>query len=258
MTDPQSAHDPYAPLRQRPAVDLIMRMPAIQGARIIDLGCGVGIRAPLMRLRFKEARITGVAPSAADLQAAWQTGLYDALEERRIEAWTAREPVDLILCPEALGNIAQPARILPALVGSLRPGGTLAVQIPHQSHAPSHRLWFDLIEQHAPQAFDPSLVPDLPEAVNLFDLLDPLGKVTIWETEYWHQLHEEPGGHAVRLFTQPEVAQPMLARLTPDQRAEITAAYDQAVAIAYPRRADGSVLLPIKRLFLTVKRSDPA
>jgi len=58
------------------------------------------------------------------------------------------------------------------------------------------------------------------------------------------------GGHDTlfpRLFAQ-------LAPLPPDLRAEFLAAYTAAVAPHYPRRPDGTTLLPFRRLFILARR----
>ena len=45
------------------------------------------------------------------------------------------------------------------------------------------------------------------------------------------------------------VLRPVLARLEEDDAAELTAEYAAALRTAYPRRPDGTTLLPFRRVF---------
>ena len=47
---------------------------------------------------------------------------------------------------------------------------------------------------------------------------------------------------------------PFLDPLPPDLRAQFLAAYTAAVAPHYPRRPDGTTLLPFRRLFILARR----
>lgn len=56
--------------RLRPAVDLLSRVPLTAPARVVDLGCGPGNTARLLRVRFPQARIEAVDTSPAMLATA--------------------------------------------------------------------------------------------------------------------------------------------------------------------------------------------
>lgn len=242
-----------AAIRLRPVVDLLMRVPVFDDGAIVDLGCGTGMAAPILRTRFPKARIIGVDPDPARLAEAWKTGAYDGLDECAIADWRPRSAPRLIFSSDALQNCAGHATLLPALVGRLAPGGILAAELPHHAHAPAIRLWHDLIAQQLPGRLDGVASPDNPDARTTFDTLEPHGTLALWETEYFHRLPADPQVHPVRTVTAPAAA-PLLARLDADEQAMITRAYDQAMAAAYPSRPDGSVLLPLRRLFYILTR----
>ena len=256
MTDwnPQS-YARFSTLRLRPALDLLIRVPPLSNPRITDLGCGNGPVGPVLLTRFPNGHITGLDSSPAMLEEARKTGAYDTLIDGDIANWHPDQPQDLIFSNAALHWLPDHAALLPALVAQLAPGGTLAVQVPHQNPAPSHRAWLALVEEHFPGRFDPTSSPGIPDASATYDILDGLGQVTLWETEYLQRLEPATDAHPVRLFTSSTYARPVLFVLDPDEQAHLARHYDAAMDQAYPRRSDGSVLFPFRRLFYTLTRA---
>ncbi|WP_188477752.1 methyltransferase domain-containing protein [Primorskyibacter flagellatus] len=259
MTAPTTDWNPalyarFAGLRLKPALDLLLHVPALPEGDIVDLGCGNGPVGPLLRARYPDIRIIGVDNSPAMLAKARETGSYTTLTEADIATWHPDTPPALIYSNATLHWLPDHDRLLPALARMPAPGGTLAVQVPHQNNAPSHRLWHDLVEQNFPGRFDPATAPGINDARRTWDILDGLGDLSLWETEYMQRLDPADDGHPVRLFTSSTFARPVLDVLDPDEQTLITTLYDQAMEAAYPRRADGSVLFPFRRLFFTLRR----
>jgi trans-aconitate 2-methyltransferase len=56
----------------------------------------------------------------------------------------------------------------------------------------------------------------------------------------------------VRHFTQSTAVRPVAERLDSDELAAFLAAYDAALAKAYPAELDGTVLMPFRRLFFVL------
>ena len=259
MTAPTTDWNPalyarFAGLRLKPALDLLLHVPALPEGDVVDLGCGNGPVGPMLRARYPDTRIIGIDRSPAMLAKARDTGCYTTLTEADIATWHPDTPPALIFSNAALHWLPDHARLLPALARMTAPGGTLAVQVPHQNNAPSHRLWHDLVEQNFPGRFDPATAPGINDARRTWDILDGLGDLALWETEYMQHLVPADDGHPVRLFTSSTFARPVLDVLDPDEQTLITKLYDQAMEAAYPRRADGSVLFPFRRLFFTLRR----
>ncbi len=76
-------------------------------------------------------------------------------------------------------------------------------------------------------------------------------RVDLWRTTYYHPL---AGAAGVVDWLKATGLRPFLAPLGEDERAGFLAAYQAAVAEAYPALPDGTVLLPFPRLFIVATR----
>ena len=181
-------------------------------------------------------------------------GINDApaLTQADAALWAPAEAPVLIFSNALLHWLPDHATLFPRLLSTLAPGGMLAVQMPRQFSAPSHALLRETAARLFPDRFDyrgwqPPVAPPAAYARLLPD-------ATLWETEYLQRLDPVEAGHPVRHFTQSTAARPMLSRLGPSEADRFLAAYDAALAEAYPPEPDGSILFPFRRLFLTVRR----
>ncbi|ETX30210.1 methyltransferase domain-containing protein [Roseivivax isoporae] len=238
--------------RLRPALDLMRALGPLPEGDVIDLGCGTGAAGPaLQQLR---RRLVGVDSSPAMQAHARLTGVYADLVETDLEAWQPDTPPALIFSNAVLHWVGDHATLMPRLAGMLAEGGTLAVQMPHQNNAPSHRLWVQIAEEMFPGRVDASELPRTLLPAEYHRILAPLGRVTLWETEYYQELAPDGEGNPVRRFTEGTYARPILQRLEDAERARLIAAYEASIGKAYPTDARGKVLFPFRRLFFTVDR----
>ncbi|MDN5787952.1 methyltransferase domain-containing protein [Pseudorhodobacter sp.] len=242
----------FSDLRLRPALDLLAQVPQLPEGVVIDLGCGTGVVGPALSRHCGRALI-GVDSSPAMLEDARNTGVYARLVDADVQQWQPPTPPALIFSNAALQWVPDHQVLLRRLAGMLTKGGILAVQMPRQGGAPSHRFLRDIAASLFGNRF-----ADLPEspvqmAVKYWQMLAPLGEVTAWETEYVQRLEAQADGHPVRAFTQSTTMRPYLAGLDAGETAKFFAAYDTALTSAYPVMADGSALLPFVRVFFTLK-----
>lgn len=247
--DPGLYHK-FRGLRLRPAMDLLRAVGPLPEGGVFDLGCGSGAAGPALRALNRP--LSGVDLSPSMLDKARATGCYAALEQADLAAWAPEAPAALIFANASLHWVGGHDILLPRLAGHLSPGGTLAVQVPHQNNAPSHRLWLTMAEEMFPGAVDPATIPGVLLPAEYHRMLSPIGNVTLWETEYYQELTPEGDGHPVRRFTESTFARPVLNVLQPDQQARLIAAYEAVVGSAYPTGANGRVLFPFRRLFFTL------
>lgn len=240
----------FADHRLRPAIDLLNRVEAENPDEVYDLGAGAGNVTRLMRLRWPQARITGVDSSEAMLAKA-ASAVPDAVwQQADLATWRPPRSAGLIYSNAALHWLTGHDRVFPALMKGLKPGGTLAVQMPRNFLAPSHTAiaeaarsgpWRDKLE--------PLLRPvPVSEPAFYFDVLAPLAaNLDIWETEYLHVLE---GDDPVKEWTKATWLNPLLDTLQDPERTHFERRYADLVAEAYPKRPDGKTLLPFRRLFI--------
>lgn len=245
------AYARFRGLRLRPALDLLAQVGDLPPGDIIDLGCGDGAAAAALAGRFPGRRLVGVDASPAMLERA--SG-YDAKVEADIAGWRPETPPALIFSNAVLHWLPDHAALMPRLAGHLAPGGVLAVQMPRQFLAPSHRFLRDIAAAQFPDRFDfGHYQPPVAPAVQYHEMLSPLGQVAAWETDYVQRLDPCEAGHPVRAFTGSTAMRPFVEKLTAEETAQFIAAYDAALGSAYPLLADGSVLFPFRRTFFVLE-----
>lgn len=236
----------------RPALDLLNAVEQIGAGDVIDLGCGNGAIAEALRARADTRAVIGVDSSPAMLDKARAGSGYDAIQQADIAQWYPRRAPGLIYSNAVLHWIGRHEAVMPRLAGMIGTGGTLAVQMPHQNKAPSHRVWLSLAEELFPGRVDTMGTPGVMAPVRYEELLGPLGRFRLWETDYYQRLTAEPGSHPVRRYTESTYARPVLAALDPDEKADIIRRYEEVMHSAYPVRTDGTVLFPFRRMFFTL------
>ncbi len=237
--------------RLRPALDLLNAVGQMGAGDVIDLGCGNGAMAETLHARAGGRAVIGVDASPAMLEKARAAG-YDALQQADIAEWHPRRAPGLIYSNAALHWVGAHEALMPRLAGLLGKGGTLAVQMPHQNKAPSHRVWLSLAQELFPGRAEKMGTPGVMAPVRYEELLAPLGQFRLWETDYYQRLTAEPGSHPVRRFTESTYARPILTALGEAERADLIRRYEEVMHTAYPVRADGTVLFPFRRLFFTL------
>ena len=243
----------YADERGRPFVELLARVPADRPRRVVDLGCGPGNLTTLLSRRWPAAAVTGVDSSpemvAAATAAAGDGGVSYVLGDLR--DWRPEEPVDVLVSNAALQWVPGHLELLPALLGTVTPGGWFAFQVPGNFDEPSHTLRHEL-------AADPRFAPHLhdvasPQAFGADVYLERLAAlgctVDAWETTYLHVL---AGEDPVFDWVVGTGARPTLAALPDDLRTVFEDEYRAALRTAYPRRPHGTVLR-FRRVFVVAR-----
>ncbi len=236
--------------RTRPVRDLVARIPLVDVSSAVDLGCGPGNSTECLRERYPGALIVGVDSSADMIEAARERIPDIDFEVADLRHWRADAPLDVILANAVLQWIPDHEALLPALIGRLRPGGTIAVQMPDNLDEPSHRLMRE-VAGAGPWA---AKLKDAEKARAerhgaewYFRLLRAHARhVDIWRTTYCHPL---AGAHAIVEWVKGTGLRPFIDPLDERERDAYLARYEAAIAEAYPAEADGTVLLPFPRLF---------
>jgi trans-aconitate 2-methyltransferase len=256
MTWDPKQYGRFAGERSRPFFDLLARIQREQVGAAADLGCGPGELTRVLAERWPGARFIGVDSSPEMLAAAAAYQLPGRLRfvQADIATWRSDEPLDLIVSNAALHWVHGHERLLPALAAMLTPGGTLAVQMPDNFEAPSHRAIREVAEgpRWGPVLAGVGLQAGVVRSVTWYvEHLRSLGfEVDAWETTYIHVLK---GDNPVLEWIKGSALRPLLARLEAAAAAEFLREVGDRLRRAYPPSGD-MTLLPFPRLFFVATR----
>ncbi len=241
--------------RNRPIRDLIAQIANTEATRAADIGCGPGNSTEMLGRRFPMADLVGIDSSPEMIEAARKRLPTAHFAVADIADWPGRDRFDVVLANASLQWVPDHARLLPALVDRLAPGGSLAVQIPDNLDEPAHHLmrevaaagpWADRLAGAA-RARDSRHGADW-----YFRMLRDAGAdADVWRTIYHHPL--AGGAAAVVEWFKGTGLRPFLDPLDEPERTAFLGRYQAALADAYPVMADGTVLLPFPRLFFVAR-----
>jgi trans-aconitate 2-methyltransferase len=263
MWDP-STYLRYRDERGRPFHDLIARVPAERPRNVVDLGCGPGNLTVALAERWPQARISGFDSSPEMIDQA--VGLNSGVDFNSgidfvvgdVRDWTPDPTVDVVLSNAVLQWVPGHDALLARWAGQLPAGAWLAVQVPGNFDAASHRALRAVAAD--PRWRDPleSLLRPAPvlDAAGYAALLTGAGcEVDAWETTYVHLLSARDAvDHPVLTWLEGTGLRPVRATLgggTPAW-ADFRAALGERLAEAYPVR-DGLVYFPFRRHFFVAR-----
>ena len=247
-----SQYSKFAGPRMQPGLDLIARLPDLDARTVVDLGCGSGELTAALASRYLKATVTGVDSSEAMLEQAaarfpelrWVAG--------DLGTWTAHAPFEVVFSNAAFQWVGDHERLFRCALDAVAPGGVLAVQMPRNFDAPSHRLmrevagaprWSGRISLRSEPVWAPERYYDL--------LAAHTSSLELWETEYLHVLE---GEDPVLEWVKGTALLPVNAALEGEEREAFLATYRERLREAYPRRPDGRTLFPFRRIFLLARR----
>lgn len=240
--------------RTRPARDLVAQVPVDFPRRVVDIGCGPGNSTELLVARWPDAEVSGfdTSPDMIEKARARLPGVTFALADAA--AWQPEKPVDAIFANAVFQWLPEHPAIFQRLMGCLTPGGALAVQMPDNMAEDSHRL---MRETAADAPFKKKLEgaarAPLPPVSFYYDLLSLFSdRLDIWHTIYNHPL---ANAGAIVEWVKSTGLKPFLGPLEEDERQLFLQRYTAKIAQAYPKTANGKVLLRFPRLFIVAKRA---
>lgn len=244
------AYEMFADHRVRPAIDLLARVPLDAPRRIVDLGCGSGNVTLRIAERWPQASILALDASAEMLATARARSTAIDWQQADLRAWRCSERFDLVFSNAALHWLSDHAALFPRLAQCVAAAGVLAVQMPGNFSAPSHRLMRELAHEapyreHLERTLRPAPVLDAREYHALLAArFDPLD---IWTTEYQQVLR---GENPIADWTRTTWLGGLLDALPRALRTAFETEYRRRVLDAYPKAIDGTTLFPFKRLFI--------
>ncbi len=177
-------------------------------------------------------------------------------ERGEIPTWVPAEKFDLVFSNAALQWVPDHATLIPHLFAQVVAGGALAVQIPAHLESPVHRAILEIADdpEWSAQMASARWLLNVGTPDFYYDLLCPEAvRVDLWVTTYQHVL---AGPEAIVEWIRGTGLRPFLEALRgEDQRVRFTARLLERVTAEYPRRADGKVIFPFRRLFFVAYRA---
>ena len=242
--------------RIRPALELLARVQISSPEVIYDLGCGSGNITRIISECWSSATVYGLDNSDEMLKkAATETSRVKWVKED-IGNWSVNKPIDLIYSNSTLQWLNQHNKVFPKLLGMLKKGGCLAVQMPLSWGMPSHRLMRETLANGGINGA-PIGTEELRNAIArkwvedkelYYDFLfEQVTQIDIWETEYLQIL---TGEDPVLEWVRGTGLRPILNTLDNEERAIFLSEYSKRLRKAYPVKANGQTLFPFRRLFI--------
>lgn len=254
----------FADHRSRPFFDLVGRIRVAAPSRVVDLGCGSGELTATLAQRWPDATVTGIDSSAEMLeQAAGYAGPRLRFQLGDLVDYRPEPGTDVVVSNAAYQWVPGHDRILAEIADAVPAGGALAVQVPGNFSAPSHRIIGELVAEPRWQRAtgglrlrqDPVLEPE-----GYVRLLAGAGlSADVWETSYQQVL---AGPDAVLEWVKGTALRPVLEALRGNesgtgkpgaQQAEFLAEMAPRLRAAYPERDFGTVFA-FRRIFVVGHR----
>jgi trans-aconitate 2-methyltransferase len=247
----------YGDERSRPFFDLLARVGAEQPRQVVDLGCGPGQLTASLAQRWPGASITGIDSSPEMIDRARTLDSRVAFTVGDVRDWMPSAYSDVVLSNATLHWVPEHPALLVRWAAAMSPGGWLAVQVPGNFAAPSHRALREVADDPRWRDEVAPLMRDAPvlESAEYAALLAGAGcAVDAWETTYVHVLPAADGAdHSVLTWMEGTALRPVRAALGESPRwTAFRAALGERLARAYPVR-DGEVLFPFRRVFFVAR-----
>jgi trans-aconitate 2-methyltransferase len=251
MWDP-TVYGRYGNERSRPFSDLTARIGAEKPRTVTDLGCGPGDLTASLAARWPDARIDGVDSSPAMIERAVATGSPVTFALGDVRDWTPAPDTDVLITNATLQWVPEHRELLDRWVTGLPAGAWLAMQVPGNFDAPSHRLLRAVAEDYPAAAAELREAP-VDEPVAYADRLTARGcAVDAWETTYVHLLPADPDEHPVLRWMEGTALRPVRAALDGASWDAFRADLRTRLADAYPA-AHGVVAFPFRRIFVVAR-----
>jgi len=257
----------------RPAKDLLQRVPKISASQpaICDVCCGDGSSSHMLLEWCPSVLQLHCLDTAEAISALQRDDVLASRSAVRFVGSTVNAHFDGSPTGSLYDLIVSPSGMIPRSVSStdlldllqrqmarVRPGGSLALQIPDARLQPSHLLLEQIASEFGVSANLPAPASELDAARVADALLGPLcSEIEIWSTTYAHRLTGEAPVYAyMQEHMQLELTALMAQLGGEDSQAAVAFRHEYRMRVAadYPQSRDGSTYLGLTHTFLVARR----
>ncbi|WP_243789400.1 trans-aconitate 2-methyltransferase [Saccharopolyspora gloriosae] len=232
--------------RDRPAHDLMARVPPLRARRVVDLGCGAGNLTTLLTDRWPDAEVEAADASPEMVEAARANGV-DA-HRQDVRDWKPWPDTDVVLCNAVLQWVPEHVDLLRSWLPALPAGAAFAFQVPGNFDSPSHREIYGLLRERGREVDGLLGAHSVLAPAEYAEIVADLGlSVDAWETTYVHRLS---GPDPVLEWISGTTLRPVRAAMADAEWTSFRAELGTRLRAAYPARPDGTTWLPFRRIFV--------
>lgn len=246
----------FAKERTQPAIDLANKIPLEDPQMAIDIGCGPGNSTRVLADRFPHARVMGVdnSPNMIGKAKKMQTDLEFRLFDASKDFDTMDQTFDIVFSNACIQWVPDHPVLLRNMMGLLREGGVLAVQVPMNFQEPVHRILEELSTSEKWKShFSHVRTFYTLEQREYFDLLAEISSdFSIWETIYCHRM---PSHESIIEWYKSTGLRPYLAALSERDATEFERDVYHEVVKAYPKQKNGEIIFRFPRFFFTAVKA---
>ena len=250
MWDP-AVYRRYGAERTRPFVDLVNRVGADRPRAVVDLGCGPGELTLSLAERWPDARLTGLDSSPEMIDKARAHGGPAEFRVQDVREWQPDAEVDVLVTNATLQWVPEHRELLRRWAGALPSGAWIAMQVPGNFGAPSHRSLRAVGARYG--LGDVLREAPVDDPADYAALLTAAGAtVDAWETTYLHLLPVDGDEHPVLRWMEGTALRPVKAALDENAWQSFRADLARELAGAYPA-AGAHVAFPFRRIFVVAR-----
>ncbi|MDP9796322.1 trans-aconitate 2-methyltransferase [Catenuloplanes nepalensis] len=252
MWDPE-IYQRYGDERSRPFFDLLARVRTGAPRRVVDLGCGPGDLTATLAERWPSARVEGFDSSTEMITKAAALGKPVEFAVGDVRAWEPEPDVDVLVSNAVLQWVPGHEELLPRWAAGIAPGGVIALQVPGNFDAPSHRA-LQALAGEWDALNDVGIIRRVPDFEAYARILTRRGcTVDAWATTYLHLLPVKDGDeHPVLRWMDGTALRPVKAALPDADYPAFRASLGERLADAYPVE-NGLVHFPFHRNFVVAR-----
>lgn len=251
MWNPE-AYLAFADERGRPFFELLSRVDADAPRRVVDLGCGPGNLTAGLVQRWPHATIEALDSSPEMVAVARERGIDAHVGD--VGDWIPKADTDVVISNATLHWVPGHPDLLVDWAGRLAAGSWIAIQVPGNFDAPSHRAVRELARRDRwaePLRDFPFRDAQVADPTGYAIMLTDAGcTVDAWETTYVHVL---TGENPVLEWITGTALRPVRSRLGDAEWAEFRAELIPLLDSAYPKRAHGKTFFPFRRIFVVAQ-----